>query len=332
MKKSIKYLVAFATLFATPLTMTACGGTPAEVVEKLETVLDNIENIPTTATADFKLPVTGIGGAAITWTSSNTAVIAIDGVNAKVTRPSDGDVTVTLTATATVDGYSDSKTFAVTVTAIELSAYDIISVAEAKNAAEGAEVTVRGVVSRPYPYQDKNSGALKHSGTYVTDETGTIHVYGSKFAEQVAPGTEVVLSAIKTHHYGAIQLKTPNLELEIGKDREMPLNSVIEGVSIDEILAVNDDVENIANNVYKLEGQIGINAGTDSKTGNPYKSYYFQDDANKRLSIYMNGSAGDIPLFAWMDEYVGIDLTVAFVINSSNKDGKWRGHIIHIYE
>ena len=46
----------------------------------------------------------------------------------------------------------------------------------------------------------------------------------------------------------------------------------------------------------------------------------------------MNGSAGDIPLFAWMDEYVGMDLTVAFVINSSNKDGKWRGHIIHIYE
>ena len=72
-------------------------------------------------------------------------------------------------------------------------------------AAEGAEVTVRGVVSRPYPYQDKNSGALKHSGTYVTDETGTIHVYGSKFAEQVAPGTEDVLSAIKTNYYGGIQ-------------------------------------------------------------------------------------------------------------------------------
>lgn len=331
MKKSIKYLVAFATLFATPLTMTACGGIPAEVVEKLETALDNLD-VDSVVTGDFKLEVTGIGGATITWTSSNTAVIAIDGVNAKVTRPEGADATVTLTATATVNGYSDSKAFTVTVKAIDLSAYNIISVAEAKNAAEGAEVTVRGVVSRPYPYQNKTTGALLPSGTYVTDETGTIHVYGSRFAEQVAPGTEVVLSAIKTNYYGAIQLKTPTLEVELGSGKTMPLNNVIEGVSIEEILAVNDDVENIANNVYKLEGQIGINTGTDSTTGNPYKSYYFQDDNNKRLSIYMNGSAGDIPLFAWMDEYVGMDLTVAFVINSSNKDGKWRGHIIHIYE
>ena len=175
MKKSIKYLVAFATLFATPLTMTACGGTPAEVVEKLETALDNID-IKSTATGDFKLPVTGIGGATITWTSSNTAVIAIDGVNAKVTRPSDADVTVTLTATATVDGYSDSKSFAVTVTKVTIGEY--ITVAEAYNSAIGTDVTVRGVVS------ELVHGSSGFMGFYITDATRSMYVYGSDAAAE----------------------------------------------------------------------------------------------------------------------------------------------------
>ncbi|MED5524231.1 MAG: LamG-like jellyroll fold domain-containing protein [Pseudomonadota bacterium] len=64
--------------------------------------------------ASLSLPTTGEFASAISWQSSNSAVLANDGT---VTQPSasQGDTTVTLTATLSLDGLSTSKAFAVTV-------------------------------------------------------------------------------------------------------------------------------------------------------------------------------------------------------------------------
>jgi len=69
-----------------------------------------------TVTADLMLPLKQ-GEATITWASSNTNAVTVDG---KVTRPAAGqeDVTVTLTATITVGQVSMEKTFEVTVKAL----------------------------------------------------------------------------------------------------------------------------------------------------------------------------------------------------------------------
>jgi len=67
-------------------------------------------------TDDLTLPLTGASGSAITWLSDTPEVIAHDGA---VTRPAAdaGDAEVTLTATITYGGVSDSKEFALTVEA-----------------------------------------------------------------------------------------------------------------------------------------------------------------------------------------------------------------------
>ena len=65
----------------------------------------------TSVTQDMTLPTTGASGTTITWTSSDTTVIASDGT---VIRPA-ADATVTLTATIEKNGVSDTKTFTLTV-------------------------------------------------------------------------------------------------------------------------------------------------------------------------------------------------------------------------
>ncbi|WP_338016109.1 immunoglobulin-like domain-containing protein, partial [Paenibacillus paridis] len=68
----------------------------------------------TNVTKDLTLPATGASGTTISWSSSDTTVVDEDG---KVTRPSytAGDKEVTLTATITKGGVTETKTFTVQV-------------------------------------------------------------------------------------------------------------------------------------------------------------------------------------------------------------------------
>lgn len=70
----------------------------------------------TSTGVSFKLPLVGENGATISWTSSNTDVITINGENADVTAPA-ADTPVTLTATIKIGDAQDTKEFPVTVTA-----------------------------------------------------------------------------------------------------------------------------------------------------------------------------------------------------------------------
>ncbi|BAU27769.1 alpha-tubulin suppressor-like RCC1 family protein [Aneurinibacillus soli] len=65
-------------------------------------------------TQNVILPSTGVNGTVISWSSSNPAILASDGT---VQRPeySTGDATVTVTATITKNGVTDTKTFGVKV-------------------------------------------------------------------------------------------------------------------------------------------------------------------------------------------------------------------------
>jgi hypothetical protein len=72
--------------------------------------------VPSSVSADFTVPTTGsVNGSTITWTSSNTAVIAISGGSASVHQPTDHAVTLTLTAHA-VNGGGTAVTRKFTVT------------------------------------------------------------------------------------------------------------------------------------------------------------------------------------------------------------------------
>ena len=72
--------------------------------------------LPTTTVGSLTLPSVGTAGSAITWASSNEAVISTTGV---VVRPAAGseDAVVTLTATIKLGEVTETKEFTITVTA-----------------------------------------------------------------------------------------------------------------------------------------------------------------------------------------------------------------------
>ena len=77
----------------------------------------------TSTGVSFKLPLVGENGATISWKSSNTDVITINGEDAVVTAPA-AETTVKLTATITVGEAQDTKEFDVTVT-VTIPEFDV---------------------------------------------------------------------------------------------------------------------------------------------------------------------------------------------------------------
>jgi GH43 family beta-xylosidase len=70
--------------------------------------------LPEQTSADLVLPTSGSRGSTITWTSADPAHLAADG---RVTRPTDADAPVVLTATLTGGGQSTTRQITVTVVA-----------------------------------------------------------------------------------------------------------------------------------------------------------------------------------------------------------------------
>lgn len=94
-----------------------------KIAEKEKTDAEKVAEAKEALTLDvtstgvsFKLPLVGENGATISWTSSNTDVIAINGEDAVVTAPA-ADTLVKLTATIKIGEAQDTKEFDVTITA-----------------------------------------------------------------------------------------------------------------------------------------------------------------------------------------------------------------------
>jgi DUF1680 family protein len=83
--------------------------------------LDSVA-VPPTVGTNFTVPLEGSKGTAISWASSNSAVIAMNGAAATVTPPRGSSVTVTLTATGTYGG-SDPVTKTFNVEVLQTSVY-----------------------------------------------------------------------------------------------------------------------------------------------------------------------------------------------------------------
>nr|MCR4940237.1 InlB B-repeat-containing protein [Treponemataceae bacterium] len=135
----------------------------------------------TSVTSNITLP-SGSNGVNVTWSSSNTSVVANNGT---VTRPAfaDGNATVTLTATLSKGTASDTKAFNVTVLALAPYSYTVTFDSQnADTAASPASITVTEpattVASLP-------SAPLKDGYTF-----------GGWFTEENGSGTEFTASTV----------------------------------------------------------------------------------------------------------------------------------------
>ena len=107
------------------VTLMSCGGassrdsllTPQQKVAAAKAALEigfGTGETSSSVSKNMTLAVVGTNGTTISWTSSDGVVVSTTGV---VTQPLTQDINVTLTATISIDGISDTKTFLITVKA-----------------------------------------------------------------------------------------------------------------------------------------------------------------------------------------------------------------------
>ena len=226
--KKTRLLLALLAIGIMPVTLASCGGhsSPATSVadEQDQARVDAAKealNCPTTVQDDFTLSTSGAGNVVITWASSNEEVIKIDGSTAKVSRPTDADAKVTLTATLTYNTASATKTFDITVTRVDIG--DVVTLAEVRRYfVAGTEYRVTGVVAQ-FAY---NSQGV--AGFYLTDATDTFYVFGYSLASQLAVGDQIVITAEGAGYFGSPQLAYPDLVMTIASGRDIPTDAYVE--------------------------------------------------------------------------------------------------------
>ncbi len=102
------------------LTIQVVKVTGVSDADKVEAAKADLQNTFTTTAVgsgqSLTLPLTGINGATIAWTSANTDVISINGATATVNDPASDSVVVKLTATLTVGTENRTVDFNITVT------------------------------------------------------------------------------------------------------------------------------------------------------------------------------------------------------------------------
>lgn len=250
MRKGLKILCALALFATVPTVLTACGENSSIVDENQEMVDSALKELTVDAEVsnNFRLVVSARGGVAISW-ASNNELITINGSDAVVTRPTDNDASVKLTATATKGNATGTRDFTVTVKKIEVA--DTITISEAIAAAVGTNVAIRGVVSN-FSYKDDstNAGEQYIQGMYLTDATGTIYVYGPKAAQAASIGDEVTLKADREDYTNKSnkavqQVKNPTEVVTIAKNKNVPLDSAIKGKTLAEIYAADDSLNKV---------------------------------------------------------------------------------------
>ncbi|MCF7930994.1 MAG: lamin tail domain-containing protein, partial [Acholeplasmataceae bacterium] len=141
--------------------------------------------------ADLTLPTTvGSQGVTVTWTSGNTDVITDDG---KVTRPLDGNVTVTLTATLHLGDETTTKEIEVIVlTFAPFTAVADIAAAIAME--EGTYVEI----------PDVTVVGLFNTGYMIYDGTTLLQVY--KTPTDLEVGDVFTIRGVITNYYGSMEI------------------------------------------------------------------------------------------------------------------------------
>lgn len=131
--------------------------------------------VASTAMDDLTLPTEGIFGTKISWTSSNPDVIATDGT---VTKPKE-ETTVTLTATFENNGYTQTKSYDVTVYAAPENNTDPYVIARYYTN-EKIDLTnaKEGTYAIPNPFNSENTSGLEiYNGAAIefdVELTGTM--------------------------------------------------------------------------------------------------------------------------------------------------------------
>ena len=202
----------------------------------------------------------------------------------------------------------------------DASDYTAATIAEAREADEGAKLKVSGVVARI-----TFANGYKPSGFILVDSTSSIYVYDGDAAGQVSIGNTVELAGTKAYwilgtevenaakfgYGGSCQLDEVTL-LANDKGNTAFDESWITESTVKDIMDTSV-TENITNRIFKVNALV-------KKVENPgFINYYIDDlDGATGSYTYTQCNGGD---FEWLDEFDGKICTVYLVaINAKSTD------------
>lgn len=178
------------------------GGRAPQVTQDAEDVAADkaaLTVTPMTVTSAGKLELasTGANGSAITWKSSNPAIIADAGT---VTLPTNNDVTVILTATITKNGVSDMKEFTLTVRTAASADKAALEAIVAKLGTRFRVAYQTGDVNVLDTVRAKLADAITASGASLTADQITVTL-ADKGKTSLGAGTLIDDSGKVTYYY-----------------------------------------------------------------------------------------------------------------------------------
>ncbi len=246
----------------------------------------------------------GFTGATLAYTSSNTEVISFTEDNGVITFNCVAPGTATVTVTGTYNGTTYEKTVDITVT--EATETDAITVAGAISAANGTEVTVKGIVGPSLINQD--------SGFYLIDATGAIPVRlaTTDMLSGLAIGHEIIIKGTRTvtkDGGGQICLDSCEIVANAYGSNAYSTDSFITDKTVADITALTDSPEETVK-VYVVTGKIEISSDA-------YSTKYFVSNGTNQLLLY-SGSAGQ---YAWLADYATQELTIEVAVCDWNAKG-----------
>lgn len=192
---------------------------------------------------------------------------------------------------------------------VDENSYTQMSIADARNAAEGTKVKVSGVVaSITYAFGQVPSGVI------LVDGTNSIYVYDGVLAARVQVGNQITVLASKTYwildselnnaqkydYKGCNQLESATLLENDGGNHDFDTKWISE-TTVQEVM--NTPVsEDITTTIFKVTAYI------KKVDGNGFVNYYIDDfDGITGSYVYTQCSGSD---FAWLDAFDGKLCTV----------------------
>ncbi|MCF7924911.1 MAG: lamin tail domain-containing protein [Candidatus Izimaplasma sp.] len=240
--------------------------------------------------SSFTLPATGANGTTVTWSSGNTEVVTDDGT---VTQPAagEGNASVTLTATITLNDASTTKEFDIIV-AEEAATNAYTVVANIVTETLGNTVSFQGTVS-----------GLFDGGYFLTDGTNAFGVYNPSSSLDLTIGDEVYVKGLYAKYNTLFQISDV-IEEEIvtagdGTNDLAPIEKTVA-----EVLALDSSDPLVHGMIYRVSGTL-----VEGQNADGYDSLFIEDGDDKLLFYYSSLSDSLDALY----DKVGVKVTVDII-------------------
>jgi len=249
-----KKLIALSLLLIGVFTLTACG--PSKEEQEIKDLLEDAKSVlilPSgIVNSDMDLLTSLANDVVVSWESSNTAVIANDGT---VTRPANGEgnATVTLTATLSLEGQEVEKEFEVIVAEEALST-EFQTVLALLDSTLGDIVEFEGIVN-----------GLFDGGYFLSDGTNSIGVYYGDYTstETIAIGDTVKVKGEYAKYNTLFQISNLTEETKVtAGDGTNPLTPTVKTVA--EMLALDSTDATIHGKLYTVSGFVELRGDYDN--------------------------------------------------------------------